>query len=128
MGSRKHLAAVTANFAPPEKTTLIGGADVTDRGGFHTDSTQNAGASRSNLRHPGKATAARMPMKTQNDAMTTETPPAPPRFASVPKAMHGRPLKGEAENALRSLGEKGLEFAQAQLGLASMPVAPPILQ
>jgi hypothetical protein len=58
--------------------TLIGGADVTDRGGFHTDFTQTAGSSRSKLRHPGKATAARMPMKTQNDAMTTETPPAPP--------------------------------------------------
>ena len=58
--------------------TLIGGADVTDRGRFHTDSTQNAGASRDNLRHPGQSTYARMPMKTQNDAMTTETPPCPP--------------------------------------------------
>jgi hypothetical protein len=53
------------------KMTLIGGADVSDRGGFHTDSTQNAGSSRSNLRHPGKATDARMPMKTWNDATTT---------------------------------------------------------
>ena len=67
---------------------------MTNKGGFHTDLpevleavsraifaalrfTQDAGSSRSNLRHPGKATAARMPMKTQNDAMTTETPPPP---------------------------------------------------